>query len=160
MKKNHGYNRLRCGSYFILFFFWNKINRQFIAHQKILLLYPPLLKKKKKALKKNWQKNLNYLDTQLVVFHSQKTLRQFRFVVFFYFTPIISTIILIFLNFFWVSTNLSCVVLCISPPPLPPLSAAAAAATAARLVCKYTNCFTFVWATLQLLCHWYAATVD
>ena len=38
------------------FFFWNKINRQFIAHQKILLLYPPLFKKKKKSFKKKLTK--------------------------------------------------------------------------------------------------------
>ena len=105
--------------FYFIFFFGIKLIGSLLHTKKYFRCTPLSLKKKKKALKKNWQKNLNYLDTQLVVFHSQKTLRQFRFVVFFYFTPIISTIIFIFLIFFGFQPiyRVSCFVFRPPPPP-------------------------------------------
>ena len=108
---------------FYFIFFWNKINRQFIAHQKILSLYPPLFKKKKKSFKKKLTKKFElsrHTTRRVSLSKNIKTIPICCFLLFY--AHHLDYNFHFFKFVFWVSTNLSCVVLCISPPPLPPHS--------------------------------------
>ena len=121
VKKNHGYNRLRCGSYFILFFFGIKLIGSLLHTKKYFRCTPLSLKKKKKSFKKKLTKKFElsrHTTRRVSLSKNIKTIPICCFLLFY--AHHLDYNFHFFKFVFWVSTNLSCVVLCISPPPLPP----------------------------------------